>query len=71
MSPGERTEPLFTKVTFSTEMGNLYQGSRAEIAVLAQATQVANNGETALEADGWPVSAMEDDNTVEEGGAAE
>lgn len=48
------TEPLFTAVTFASEMGNMYQGSNAEIDVQAQATQVANNGTSALEALGWP-----------------
>lgn len=62
LAAGETTEPLFTSVTFARSMGNLYQGSTATVSVLAQATQCANNGETALEAAGWPAAG-------EEGGA--
>lgn len=51
---GGETTPLFTTVTFSTDMSNLYQNSKATIEVYAQATQAANNGSTALEAAGWP-----------------
>ncbi len=54
LAPGEMTTPLFTQVHFSKEMGNLYQNSRVNIQISAQATQVANNGETVWEAAGWP-----------------
>lgn len=54
LAPGETTEPLFTKVAFSGEMGNMYQHSKALITVKAQATQVIHNGTTVLEAAGWP-----------------
>lgn len=55
LAPNEVTkEPLFTKVAFSGAMGNMYQNSTASIYVYAQATQVANNGETVFEAKGWP-----------------
>ena len=54
LAPGKSTEPLFTQVTFSAEMGNIYQNSSTSLDVSAQATQVANNGATALEAKGWP-----------------
>lgn len=50
----ETTEPLFTEVKFDEDMGNMYQNSKAEIVVSAQATQVAHNGASALEAQGWP-----------------
>ena len=62
LAAGETTEPLFTAVTFARSMGNLYQGSTATVSVLAQATQSANNGASALEAAGWPAAG-------EEGGA--
>ena len=52
--PGETTKPLFETVTFAPEMGNMYQNSKAEIEVKADAVQVANNGASALEAAGWP-----------------
>ena len=53
--PGTTTkEPLFTTVTFSSEMRNLYQNSTITIDIQVQATQVANNGTTVLDAAGWP-----------------
>lgn len=54
LAAGEETAPLFTAVTFSAGMGNLYQGSTALVSVHAQATQTANNGDSALTAAGWP-----------------
>ena len=54
LQPSEVTEPLFTKVIFSATMSNMYQNSKAVIDVTAQATQVANNGTSALDAAGWP-----------------
>ena len=54
VAPGEETKPLFTTVTFSTEMGNEYQNVKVIIDLDAQAVQSRNNGESALEATGWP-----------------
>lgn len=55
VNPGDITEPLFTEVHFSgPNMTNEYQNCTVEIIVEAQATQTANNGESALEAQGWP-----------------
>ena len=54
LRPNEATEPLFTEVAFSAAMRNMYQNSKAVIEVEAQATQVANNGTSALDAAGWP-----------------
>lgn len=54
VAPGEETKPLFTTVTFSTEMGNEYQNVKVKIDLDAQAVQSRNNGERALEATGWP-----------------
>lgn len=54
VAPGEETEELFTKVTFKTTMDNPYQNSTVSVDVSAQAVQVANNGETVMEAAGWP-----------------
>ena len=62
VKPEEETEPLFTTVTFSTKMGNEYQNVKVIIDLDAQAVQSRNNGESALEATGWPES--------EEGGKA-
>ena len=54
LNPGEITAPIFTKVTFHKSMDNLYQGSSVGIDVAAYATQVANNGNSPLTAQGWP-----------------
>ena len=54
LAAGETTEPLFNTVLFDTSMGNEYQNSTAQVYVYAEATQVANNGESVLEASGWP-----------------
>ena len=54
LQPGEATEPLFTKVIFSPAMSDMYQNSKATVDVTAQATQVANNGTSAMDAAGWP-----------------
>lgn len=49
------TPYLFTSVIFSGEgMGNPYQNAEIAIDVQAQAVQVANNGDSALTASGWP-----------------
>lgn len=54
LNPGESTKPLFETVKFSLEMGNQYQESKVYIDVTAQAVQKANNGESVLDAAGWP-----------------
>ena len=54
LAPGETTAALFKNVKFDTKMGNMYQGSTATIKVSAQATQVKNNGDNAIDAKGWP-----------------
>ena len=54
VAPGEETKPLFTTVTFSTEMGNEYQNVKVIIDLDAQAVQSRNNGESATKATGWP-----------------
>ena len=54
LAAGETTEPLFTAVSFSKDMGDLYQNSQAAITAYAGATQADNNGESALQAAGWP-----------------
>ena len=51
----EGTTALFSEVTFSgPNMGNEYQQCSATIKVIAQAVQTIHNGETVLEAAGWP-----------------
>lgn len=53
---GQTTSELFAEVKFDPQMGNDYQNATAEVTVSAQAVQSANNGETYLEAQGWPES---------------
>ncbi|MBQ2994472.1 MAG: hypothetical protein IJD56_03135 [Peptococcaceae bacterium] len=54
LQPGTTTAVLNTQIAFDKTMGNLYQNSTAKIDICVQATQVANNGTTVLEAQGWP-----------------
>ena len=54
LKPGEVTAPIFTAVTFKPDMGNEYQGATATVDIVAQAVQTANNGETVMDAKGWP-----------------
>lgn len=54
LKPGEVAVPIFTEVTFNTTMGNEYQNATAKVDITAQAVQTANNGNTAVEAIGWP-----------------
>ena len=53
LKKGKTTENLFENVTFSKNMGNVFQGSTVDIKVSVQAVQVANNGNSVLEASGW------------------
>ena len=53
VKPGEKTTPLFTKVSFDTAMDNPYMNAKVEIEVHAEAVQSKNNGASALEAAGW------------------
>ena len=54
LKPGEVTTPIFTAVTFKPDMGNEYQNATATVDVSAQAVQTANNGDTVMDAKGWP-----------------
>lgn len=54
LKPGEFTAPVFTAVTFNVAMGNEYQNATATVDVSAQAVQTANNGDTVMDAQGWP-----------------
>lgn len=56
LKPGEVTKPIFTTVTFDAAMGNEYQNATASVDVSAQAVQTANNGASAMTANGWPNS---------------
>ena len=54
LTAGEKTSPALETVTFEPAMGNEYQGAVATVTVQAQAVQTANNGDTVLDALGWP-----------------
>ena len=54
LEAGDTTEPLFTTVTIDAGMGNLYQKATLKIDVQAYGVQAANNGTSALTAEGWP-----------------
>lgn len=57
LSTGENAKPLFEEVHFSgQDIGNDYQLCSIIIDITAQAVQKANNGETVLDAAGWPES---------------
>jgi len=51
---GESTLPLFTQIEFAEGKGNEYAACDIQLDVLAQATQVANNGTDVFTAAGWP-----------------
>lgn len=53
VAPGTSTEVLFEEIVFEPTMGNEYQNCTANLIIYAQAVQTANNGETALDAQGW------------------
>ena len=54
---GEETLPLFESVSFSGPgMGNQYQRCSIIIDITAQGVQKANNGESVMDAMGWPES---------------
>lgn len=55
LEAGDITVPFITAVVFDGPgMTNEYQNCTVEIIVTAQAVQTANNGNSALEALGWP-----------------
>lgn len=53
VAAGESTGLFFEEIVFEPTMGNEYQNCTANLIIYAQAVQTANNGETALDAQGW------------------
>ena len=51
---GEITEPLFTKVSLAEDLASTFAGASFSIDISAQGVQVANNGSSVYEAEGWP-----------------
>lgn len=57
LAAGEEAGPLFTEVAFSgSGMGNAYQNCTVIIDVVAQAVQKIHNGDTVMDAAGWPAA---------------
>ena len=55
VATGASTEAFFTEVVFDgPNMTNEYQNCTVEVIVKAQAVQTANNGTSAINAQGWP-----------------
>lgn len=54
LKPGEKSVPLFTKVSFSEDLPNAYMEAKVEIDVAMQAVQAKNNGDSPFTATGWP-----------------
>ena len=55
LGAGETAMPLFETISFSgPDMGNEYQNCTIEIDITAQGVQKANNGNSVMEAAGWP-----------------
>lgn len=59
VAPETMTEVLFEEVVFEPSMGNEYQNCTANLIISAEAVQTANNGETVLDAQGWPEASEE------------
>lgn len=54
LSSGETTMPLFTSVTIPEKVSSEYQYVSFTLSIQGEAVQVANNGTSVLEAQGWP-----------------
>lgn len=54
LQPNETTPLLMDKVTFGADIDESYENSRTTLDIIAYGVQVENNGDTYLEAQGWP-----------------
>ncbi len=70
LEPTKTTEPVFTKVSLSKDMDNRFKNATITVDVIAQAVQVANNGNSATEASGWPTEGQSGTDTAP-GGSGE
>ena len=55
LKPAGTTEALFTTVNFPEAMDNEWQSATFLIDITMQAVQVVHNGDSALDAAGWPI----------------
>ncbi|MBO5479908.1 MAG: hypothetical protein J6A63_01805 [Clostridia bacterium] len=53
LTGGTATNELFTQITFSKDMGNIYKDSKMRVIVRIEVVQASNNGENVLQATGW------------------
>lgn len=61
LTGGDATNDLFSQITFSNEMNNIYKDSKMYVTVRIEVVQASSNGENVLQASGWA--------TTDEGGA--
>ncbi len=54
MEPGQTTDVLLEEVFFAWETGDEYQNCTANLIITAQAVQTVYNGDSVLDAQGWP-----------------
>jgi hypothetical protein len=53
LTGGTSTNDLFTQITFSKDMGNIYKDGKMHVTVRVEVVQANNNGEDVLQATGW------------------
>ena len=54
LGTGEATHPLFTTVTLPKKLADEYQHAKFSLSIHGEAVQAVNNGNSPLEAEGWP-----------------
>ena len=54
LEPGQASQALFTGIIFSESINSEMSGEQLALKVNAEGTQTAHNGNSALEAQGWP-----------------
>jgi hypothetical protein len=53
LNKGQSASDLFTQITFSNQMGNIYKDGKMYVTVRIEVVQASNNGENVLSAKGW------------------
>lgn len=56
LKPNDKTTPILRSVEFKPAMDNVYQNAQISVDISAQAVQTANNGDTVMQAAGWPTT---------------
>ena len=65
LAPEKETEHLFDTVVFAAAMGNEFTNTVISFVVTAEATQTFDNGDTPLQAEGWPDTNNSNANTTQ------